>query len=291
MENSNIIYMAQLFQNDLKHIKAHAVGDRYDTIISLCDGMIKELDTEIEDLTAWLFEQGVPVDNLSNIRSYIDAEPLSQEAFDWNSFTSYLKESLVDYINELESLDQSWLSNYAHYWHIAQRDNEMRNFVPASSVMTPEETTEMASCLAPYFIDVPENDDSIDSTGALPEVDWSDMANTANFNSDPGFFVKDFDAPSEEDDENENESEDDEDEEKLDESLMWEDTVRTIKSHVKDTDDNPEETGPESESVDKEIERSEDSSEELPKAKVSSDEKKNITKSQNMNGWTTDDDD
>lgn len=183
---SEIVYLAQKFQNDLKHIKLHAVGIQYDTIVDICEKLIKELDEEIEDFSNWSFENGCPVDNPSNLKSHLLADPLDGEAYDFNDFTEYLNGSLIDYIEEIDSLEEYWMAGYSHYWTQELKRNEMRRFVKNTGpILSPEEQEDYSAALAPYMVEVPENDTEFNKP--LPPVDWSAMDfvnNTQNTEED-----------------------------------------------------------------------------------------------------------
>lgn len=239
---SEIVYLAQKFQNDLKHIKLHASGVQYDTIVSICDKLIKELDEEIEDFSKWSFENGCPVDNPSNLRSHLLADPIDGEAYDFIDFTEYLNGSLLDYIEEIDSYDEGWMSGYSHFWTRELKDNEMRRFVKNEGpILSPEEQEEYSQVLAPYMIEPPENDTEFNKP--LPPVDWSAMDfvnNTENLDDD-------LDKNTEENDAEETESDDSEEEQKeLKESKMSDEEKNRLDKSVNlngwtDTDEEDEE--------------------------------------------------
>lgn len=241
---SEIVYMAQKFQNDLKHIKLHASGIQYDTIVSICDKLIKELDEEIEDFSKWSFENGCPVDNPSNLRSHLLADPIDGEVYDFTDFIEYLNGSLLDYIEEIDSFEEGWMAGYSHFWTRELKDNEMRRFVKNEGpVLSPEEQEDYSAALAPYMVNPPENDTEFNKP--LPPVDWSAMDfvnNTQNVDED---LDENTEEESEEQD-NESESEDEE-QESLNESKMSDEEKSRLDKSVnlngwteKDEDDDEE---------------------------------------------------
>ncbi len=245
---SEIVYMAQKFQNDLKHIRLHAVGNQYDTIINICDKLIKELDEEIEDFSKWSFENGCPVDNPSNLRSHLLADPIAEEAYDFTDFIEYLNGSLLDYIEEIDSFEESWMSGYSHYWTRELKDNEMRRFVKnEGTILSPEEQQEYSQVLAPYMVETPENDDT-EFNKPLPPVDWSAMDfvnNTQNVDED---LDENAEEQQEEEQTEENESEsEDKEQESLKEAKMSDEEKNKLDKSVnlngwteKDEDDEEE---------------------------------------------------
>ena len=237
---SEIVYMAQKFQNDLKHIKLHASGFQYDTIISICDKLIKELDEEIEDFSKWSFENGCPVDNPSNLRSHLLADPIDGEVYDFNDFVEYLNGSLLDYIEEIDSFEEGWMSGYSHYWTRELKDNEMRRFVKNEGpILSPEEQEEYSAALAPYMVELPENNTEFNKP--LPPVDWSAMDFVNNTKD-----LDDDEETEEQTEENESESQDEE-QESLNESKMSDEEKSRLDKSVnlngwteKDDDDEKE---------------------------------------------------
>ena len=240
---SEIVYMAQKFQNDLKHIKLHASGIQYDTIVSICDKLIKELDEEIEDFSKWSFENGCPVDNPSNLRSHLLADPIDGEVYDFTDFIEYLNGSLLDYIEEIDSFEEGWMAGYSHFWTRELKDNEMRRFVKNEGpVLSPEEQEDYSAALAPYMVNPPENDTEFNKP--LPPVDWSAM----DFVNNTQNVDEDLDENTEETQEQDNESEsEDEEQESLNESKMSDEEKSRLDKSVnlngwteKDEDDDEE---------------------------------------------------
>lgn len=245
---SEIVYMAQKFQNDLKHIKLHAAGIQYDTIIDICNKLIDELDEEIEDFSNWSFENGCPVDNPSNLKSHLLADPIDGEVYDFNDFTEYLNGSLIDYIEEIDSFEECWMSGYSHYWTQELKKNEMRRFVKNEGpILSPEEQEEYSQALAPYMVEVPENDTEFNKP--LPPVDWSAMDFITKTQNTDEEEQEDSDEEQTEEQEVEEESteEDEEEQESLKEAKMSDEEKKRLDKSVnlngwteKDEDDEEE---------------------------------------------------
>ncbi len=162
------------FSDPLIDCKACKTRHRADNLIDDFEREIGELDEEIEDFSKWSFENGCPVDNPSNLRSHLLADPIDGEVYDFNDFVEYLNGSLLDYIEEIDSFEEGWMSGYSHYWTRELKDNEMRRFVKNEGpILSPEEQEEYSAALAPYMVEPPENNTEFNKP--LPPVDWSAM--------------------------------------------------------------------------------------------------------------------
>ena len=92
----------------------------------------------------------------------------------------------LDYIEEIDSFEEGWMSGYSHYWTRELKDNEMRRFVKNEGpILSPEEQEDYSAALGPYMVEPPENDTEFNKP--LPPVDWSAMDfvnNTKNLDDD-----------------------------------------------------------------------------------------------------------
>lgn len=182
---SKIVYIGQLFLNDLKHIHLHAVGPNFDAIHKITQDLYDTLESQLDDIAEFSMTRGNRIQNLSDVKSFIDCEseytPLTTEMFDWKAFCESLLCQGQKFMDALEDSDLPGYvkDDYLNFWNKELYfKNALRLVVSGDEIATEKG----ASCLDAYTL---ETDDSIDSEGPLPTVDWPSLVHTSNFNADP----------------------------------------------------------------------------------------------------------
>lgn len=183
---SKIVYIGQLFLNDLKHMHLHAVGPNFDTIHSITQDLYDVLENQLDDIAEFSMTRGNRIQNLSDVKSFVDCEteytPLTIEMFDWKNFCECLLNQGKIFLDALEESDLPGYvkDEYLDFWNKELYfKNALRLVVTNGEIIT---TDEDSSCLDAYVL---ETSDEIDSEGPLPTVSWPDLVHTSNFNADP----------------------------------------------------------------------------------------------------------
>ncbi len=192
---SQLIYIAQMLANDLKHIQFHAIGPYLDNIQNITKELYNELNCEIDELMIEAITHGLAIHNFSDIKSQVGEEeyqPLEGEMFDWNLFCQELSDRGGKYLKALcdSELPGFVKDPYIEFW------NKEINFKASLRALdlnpTCEENEQVGhSVLEPYFLSdgLPAND--VDNPNEpLPAVDWRDVAKGASWGSDIGSLEK-----------------------------------------------------------------------------------------------------
>ena len=125
--NFNLSYTAQilfLFQQDIKHIHLHAVGDDFDYIHTSSEEYYDRLSDDIDTLCELAIINNESVPNLSNIRSVIPQDVWSaytEECVDLDKYIKYMTEKgkiVLDYLKSTTVLDEyrHSVNSIIEYW-------------------------------------------------------------------------------------------------------------------------------------------------------------------------------
>lgn len=181
---SKVVYIGQLFLNDLKHMHFHAVGPQFDSIHKITQDLYEALELQLDNIAEFSMTRGNQIQNFSDIKSFVDCDseytPLTIEMFDWHTFCNSLLSQGGVFLDTLESSDlPSFVKDeYLSFWNKELYfKNALRLVVPSEGIIA-----DNVSCLDAYKL---TTDDAIDSEGPLPTVNWADIAQTSNFNADP----------------------------------------------------------------------------------------------------------
>src|SRR5574344_1616720 len=118
---SKLVYIAQAFSNDLKYFYTHTYGIGFEKIQSLAKSLYTELDTEIVELTSLAIQNGEDIDNMTNIKSYIDMDTEWTSVSKWSDINNAfddIDKRIIKYIQYLaiSNINTELKQVYINYW-------------------------------------------------------------------------------------------------------------------------------------------------------------------------------
>lgn len=101
---ANAFYEAVCLSNDMKHIHAHAVGRKFDTLHAMCQEYYERASEDADLFLELAIEYKTPVGNANDAAAYIKHPSENGERYAWDAAVSAVYDKLGGYLAFLQRL-------------------------------------------------------------------------------------------------------------------------------------------------------------------------------------------